>query len=377
MVFRVQPEREERLAGDPRPLDVGEKVPVDQGVREHVGAGAERGVGGEDGALPHCIEGFRPTHAAGDGAGQAFQGGERGVTLVQVHSAGADSQLAQGPHAPHSEHDLLAQPLLKIAGVQALGDRAIPRMVLFEVRGEEVQRDPPHPRFPHPNVDRGIKRGHRYDQRVPLAIEGRPNRVARPIEGRVGFLLPTVVAEPLAHVAVGVDEPDPNERKPEVARLLERVAGEDPQAAGVHGERNVDAELCRKVCYRPNVCPGMRRERCWGNLRLLAESGHHLVVQVEEPRILRRAGESAGCEQLQHSHRVVSALAVRLEVERAQEFPRFGIPAPPQVVGEIRHPADPLWQLEIAHVLHCRLDCSSPCARPPDSGCGCGDWTLS
>jgi len=169
------------------------------------------------------------------------------MPLVQVHGRRGLPQRAQGLHPSDSEHDLLTEPLLDVRGVQIVGYRPIPRPVLRKIGGEEVEGDPPDHRPPYPNVDWGIEEGNGDEERVPLPVGGATERVGGGVEGLADLLLPPIVAEPLADVAVGVDEPHPDQREPEIARLLEGIPGEDPQPACVDGEGNVNPELRGEV----------------------------------------------------------------------------------------------------------------------------------
>jgi hypothetical protein len=63
------------------------------------------------------------------------------------------------------------------------------------------------------------------------------------VEGRIALLLPAVGIEGLPEVPLAIEQSDGHERDAEVARGLEVVSGEYPEAAGVRRQRLADAEL--------------------------------------------------------------------------------------------------------------------------------------
>ena len=153
------------------------------------------------------------------------------------NTVGLEAEGAQGAHAADAEHDLLAQTVVLVAAVEAVGDGDAVGRVALDVGVEHVELDatdigPPHVRL-HlvaGEVDRDLDAG---------VVE--PER----LRGEVGdaLLLPTVGVEALAEVALGVQQADADQRDAEVRRRLEVVAGEHAEAAGVLRHRLADAEL--------------------------------------------------------------------------------------------------------------------------------------
>ena len=89
----------------------------------------------------------------------------------------------------------------------------------------------------------------------------------------VFFLLPAVLVEALPEVALLVKQAHADQRDAEVGRALDVVAGQDAQAAGIDGQRLVQAELGGEVGHRAR-CAGRphfarprsgrrRRYSCW------------------------------------------------------------------------------------------------------------------
>lgn len=61
------------------------------------------------------------------------------------------------------------------------------------------------------------------------------------------LLLPAVPRQGLPEVPVPVEQPDTDERNPQVTGRLQMIAGQDAEAAGVLGQRGRDPELGREV----------------------------------------------------------------------------------------------------------------------------------
>ena len=71
------------------------------------------------------------------------------------------------------------------------------------------------------------------------------------IELDVTVLLPSIEPQLLIEVALGVEQPDSNQRHAEVGGGLAVIAGQNAEAAGVDGHRVVEPELGTEVGDRP------------------------------------------------------------------------------------------------------------------------------
>ena len=83
-------------------------------------------VRGEDVAGPRGLDGLVEGHVrrAAELA-DAFQGHERGVSLVHVADRRLDAHRHQGLEAADAQQDLLADPQLAVAAVETAGDHAV------------------------------------------------------------------------------------------------------------------------------------------------------------------------------------------------------------------------------------------------------------
>ena len=84
----------------------------------------------------------------------ALDAEEAGVALVHVEDRGLDAAGRERLDAADAEQDLLAQAVLAVAAVEAVGDGALGRRVVRHVRVEQEQRHAPDVDAP----DRGVQR---------------------------------------------------------------------------------------------------------------------------------------------------------------------------------------------------------------------------
>ncbi len=164
------------------------------------------------------------------------------MALVGVEHLGVDAEGLERPHTTHAEQDLLPQSVLDVTTVEAVGDGAHLLGVLVDVGVQQVQGNPAHVGPPDPGDDLGVAQLDLHADVVALRDRHRIR-----VEVRVGLLLPAVAVERLSEVAVSVEEPDPRERHPQVARGLQVVTGEHAKSTGVLGEGLGDAELGGEV----------------------------------------------------------------------------------------------------------------------------------
>ena len=164
----------------------------------------------------------------------ALEHHEARVPLVEVPHRRIQFQRPQRADAADAQDDLLLDARLAIAAIQARGEFAVPRRVLFEVGVEQINLRVTEPDVPHRDEHRAGAERHGDDARLAVGRDCRFDRRVGPIEALVHLLLPPFGRDVLVEVPLRVHEADADERQAEVACLLAVVAGEDAEAAGVN-----------------------------------------------------------------------------------------------------------------------------------------------
>ena len=146
------------------------------------------------------------------------------------------------------------------------------------------------------------------------------------------LLLRPAEVEALDEVAAPVEEADADHREAAVARLLEHVAGEDAEAAGVARQRGVHAELGREVRHRAVVLGARREAARRRRLELVREPVHAL----HDVRVLRDDELAVVVQLEEEPHRVAAREPPAVRVDLGEHEPAAADPAPAQVVGDAR-----------------------------------------
>ena len=149
-------------------------------------------MGGEHSAGPHDLDRLGKRQAGVDQLANAFEREEPGMTLVGVEDLRLQPEGAQSADAADAQHDLLAQAVLDVAAVEAVGDRRDLGGVGVDGGVEEVELDPPDVDLP--DVEVGDVVGH-LDRDLHAC---RCQRQAVVVEAREPLLLVAVGIEPSA-----------------------------------------------------------------------------------------------------------------------------------------------------------------------------------
>ncbi len=270
-----------------------------------------------------------------------------GVEHLGGGGTGEPGERADRPHAADAEQHLLAQPVLGVAAVQAVGDGADDLAVLLHVGVEQQQRDAADLGDPDAGGQRllvGQADDDLGDRAVVLAQQRQRQAVG--VEDRVGLLLPAVAGQRLAEVAVPVEQPDADDRHAEVAGGLEVVAGQDAETAGVLRQHRGDAEL------RGEVADGRGQRRLRGGVLLVPPRPGHVLLEVRAGRgepaeevlvggQLVQTGRRHGAEE---PHRVVARGLPRTGVDGREEVLGLGVPGPAQVACQLAERVQRLGQ---------------------------------
>ena len=145
--------------------------------------------------------------------------------------------------------------------------------------------------------------------------------------------LPALGVELLVEVALGVQQPDPDQRHAEVGRGLQVIAGEHAEAARVLRQRLAEAELGGEVRHRPQrrvgagAEPGRAGERGVEAALGAGELADDGLVGGERLQPLRRGGA--------HHVRRVRLLGAPPRPDPLEQLDQRPVPRPVQVGGEL------------------------------------------
>ena len=296
-----RPSARTRSIAEPR-QQVGGEVVLHQADREPVDARGHGGVRREHGAGADRRERLVDVEAGRrHELPHPLQAEEPGVALVGVEDLrrGVPGHRAVGAHRPHAadpDEDLLADAVLGVAAVEAVGDLAQVGVVVLDVGVEQQQRHAADRGHPHPRPQHAaLGHGDVDEDRRALGVGEQVQREALRVERRVGLLLPAVEREGLPEVARAVEQPDRDQRHAEVGGGLEVVAREDAEPARVVRQHLGDAELHREVAdarrqRAGSVCPWYQR----GPVRYPRRSSATSRPAATKPSSAGELGQAAG-----------------------------------------------------------------------------------
>ena len=250
------------------------------------------------------------------------------MALVQVEDRRLEPEGPKRAHAADPEHELLAEPLLAVAAVQRPGDAAGALGVALDVRVEQVEPRAAHVRAPDPH--RHVLAVEQDADDGLLRREGEPRRVVR----RIALDLPAGLVEPLAEVALAVEQPDADERDAEVGGGLEMVAGEHAEAARVDRQALVEPELRREVGDQEVLVATVPLPPRLA-LELVRGACARLLERDPEARVVGGAGERVVGQLGEEGPRVALDALPRLGIEPLEQRARGRVPAE----GEVPRPA--------------------------------------
>ena len=152
------------------------------------------------------------------------------------------------PPTPSSRY--WARRRSRVAGVQARADPARHGAVLGPVGVEQEERHAPDVDAPDLRDDLLGADGDGDRDRLAVVAGDERHRLALGIGRHPRLVLPARGVDALAEVALAVEQADGDERQRAVGGLLEDVAGQRPEAAGVDRQRGVDAVLGAEEAHR-------------------------------------------------------------------------------------------------------------------------------
>ncbi len=256
-----RPSRDERVDADPGL--VRERAGDARQLLDGVGVVArrDRRVGREPDPLACARERLLEVAPALDLTARELERRERGMPLVEVQLAGVDSHRRERAHRAYAEQEVLREPHVGVADVEARRGPAGDRRVLRAVGVEQVERNPSDVDAPDLGAHTVVADRHRH--RDGGAVRAGDDRRRQPLGVAVDpvLVLASGGVDVLAEEALAVEQADGDERQRVVRCLLEEVAGERAEAAGVDRQRRVHAVLGAQEDPGALGADGRRRTR--------------------------------------------------------------------------------------------------------------------
>ena len=353
VVVRMPAESEQLFAGQSETLQVAFEVPIHPVEGERVVSRRHGCVRREHRGLGYaavCLVGREPLFHV---FAESLQGHERGVSLVGVPHIGVDPERPEHAYSADPEHDLLPEPHLVVAGVQLLGEGPVLGIVQVDVGVHQEDGRPADQQFPHAEVDGTAVQGHRRVRAFlpvsPHLANGHGGRIERLLDRE----LPSVLRHSLPEIALLVEQADADQGDAEVAGLLEVVAGQDSEPAGIDRDRSVHAELGAEVGdpARSQVTMGLT-EPAASLLEHCIEFHGDRVVLAQKDRIARRFRHPGGVHPAQHLDGVLAVPGPQGRIETLKQGARVLVPRPPQVVGQALEARDSRGKVRSMRLVH-------------------------
>ena len=157
--------------------------------------------------------------------------------------------------------------------------------------------------------------------------------------GDVGFdvflALPSLHVETLAEVSLLVKQAHADERNAEVRRALDVVAGQDAEAAGIDGQRLMQAELGGEVGHRPGPQhAGVLRAPGLVGAQILLLAAVAIIDAAVEHQFGGAPLQLLGGNLAEQGDGILIELRPAGRIQIAKQADAIRVPAPPDIVGE-------------------------------------------
>ena len=272
-------------------------------------------------------------HAISNG----FKDRESAVSLVEVKNARGDAHRPQGAEASDTEQQLLADSHARVAAIQTRGELHVLRSVPLDVGIQKKQITSTHVHAPDFCPDEPAARFDLYRNSLAVGSNRKLHRQMANIRLQVFFLLPATGVERLPEIALAVKQADANQGDAQVGRALNVIARQDPQPAGIFGNRFVQSELSREVRdrARPQHAGVARAPGPIGfEVFELCAAGRCVIDPAMKHQFACSALDLRERNFAQHGHRIVIKLPPAHWIQVAEQAGRIVVPGPPDIAGQ-------------------------------------------
>ena len=256
-------------------------------------------------------------------------------------------QGAQDPHTADAQHKLLADAHFVVAAIEPGAQFPVLGRVALHIRVHQIERDAPDLNAPDFRIDRASRQVHVDQHRLALGIHSRGGGDFREVELLVEGFLGSVAGDALGEVALGIEKAHADERQAQIAGLFAVVAAENTQTATVDGQGLVQAELRAEIGDGGSIpfTVGAPVPGVGGRVHIGVEVGQDCGEAGQPFCVGRGLVEQLLARPTQKAHRVLVDGPPQFRVQRGKERLGVGVPAPPEIVGQLLQPDDILGQM--------------------------------
>ena len=172
------------------------------------------------------------------------------MTLVAVIYLWPVANLAKSTDSTDSQEKLLLQTVLPVASVEVVGNLPILLKVVLIVRVEKIEFCPSDIYEPKTCIDVSSRESDADCHPVTVLVADRLGRGLHEVLCVILGNLRSLCGENLCEIAVAVEKSHSNEVHVHVRGLLEVVAGEYAEAAGINLQRRVKTVFHTEIRYR-------------------------------------------------------------------------------------------------------------------------------
>ena len=267
---------------------------------------------------------------------------ERGMPLVHMIHGGPDAEGAHELDPAHAEQDFLTETAIPVRLVQPGGDLAIVGGIAGRVGVQQIQLDPPHTHHPDLRMETPPRKlQQHFERRSALILDQLQRQRGEIVFGVLGDL-PPVPVDLLPEIPAPIQQSHAHKRDIQIACRFQVIAGQDAEPARINRQALAQAVLRREIGRR-----ALRRQRAevlCGNAHVGVKGLHCGLIQPQVGLVMRHDEQTGLGRLFDDRHGIVSAAFPLRRIERGKQLMAFGMPAPPQVMGQLAQPPDGLRQ---------------------------------
>ena len=334
---------DELLPSDAEPVWVVAHVLADHRFGECVVPRRDGRVRREERRGAHHFERFAERKLAFlDQVVDAFDADKGCMALVAMVDVLVRADRVHQPDAADAEQHLLFEAVFPVPSVEVVGDRAVLFAVQVVVGVEQVELGASHVAAPDAPGDDTARQAELDRKPVAVLVADGRDRQFREVLRLIARLLVACGREALREVAVPVKQPHGDHRYVFVAGLLEVVAREDAEAAGIDFQRAVDAVFHAEIAdlrpFRIFFLGHVGFELLVGGVHLREEN--LVFLELQQARIVQLVEEV---------DRVLFAGYPQVVIDVLPHFVGLGVPRPPEVFRQLFERVQPFGQRPFDH----------------------------